>query len=80
MIKEGTSHLASTSFVKNEIRRLEVLMEHTDSNVNSMLGMLSDNLKVKTQVDNHENRLTNIEVNQPIIISTLALHSKQLKV
>ena len=79
MIKQGTAHLATTSFVKSEIYRLETLLEHTDSNVSVMLGMLTDNLKVKPQLDDHETRLTDIEANQPSIISTLALHSKQLK-
>ena len=79
MIKDGTAHLASTSFVKKEIRRLELLMEDTSSDVHKMLGMLSNNLKIKPQVDDHEVRLTGIEANQPSIISTLALHSKQLK-
>ena len=79
MIKQGTAHLATTSFVKSEIYRLETLMEHTDSNVSVMLGMLTDNLKVKPQLDDHEVRLTDVEANQPSIISTLALHSKQLK-
>jgi len=79
MIKEGTAHLVTTSFVKNEIYRLETLLEHTDSNVSVMLGMLSDNLKVKSHVDNHEVRLTDVETKQPIIISTLALHSKRHK-
>ena len=86
MIKDGTAHLASTSFVKKEINRLEtkinkvaVLVEDTNVDVKKMLGMLSNNLKVKTQVDDHETRLTEIEANQPSIISTLALHSKQLK-
>ena len=79
MIKDGTAHLATTSFVKNEIYRLETLLEHTDSNVSVMLGMLTDNLKVKPQLDDHEVRLTDIESNQPSIISTIALHSKRLK-
>lgn len=63
----------------SRVNRVEVLLEDTNSTVKVMLGMLSDNLKVKTQVDDHESRLTEIETTQPNIIATLTLHSKQLK-
>lgn len=66
--------------VDNRVYRVEVLLEDTNSTVKHMIEMLSDNLRVKAKVDNIETRLTDIEVNQPGIISTLAAHSKQLKV
>lgn len=62
------------------VNKVEVLLEDTNVTVKQMLGMLSDNLKIKPQVDNHEVRLANMEAIQPSIISTLALHSKQLKI
>ena len=61
------------------VYRVEVLLEDTYSTVKHMIEMISDNLKVKSRVDNHEARLTDVETKQPMIISTLALHSKQLK-
>ena len=65
--------------LNTRVYRVEVLLEDTYSTVKHVIEMISDNLKVKSHVDNHEARLTDIETKQPIIISTLALHSKQLK-
>ncbi len=58
---------------------VEFMVEDTNFTVKQMLGMLSDDLKVKPQVDNHEIRITDIETIQPMLVSTVALHSKQLK-
>ena len=65
--------------LNTRVYRVEVLLEDTYSTVKHVIEMISDNLKVKSHVDNHEARLTDVETKQPIIISTLALHSKQLK-
>ncbi len=65
--------------VDARVYRVEVLLEDTYSTVKHMIEMISDNLKVKSRVNNHEARLTDVETKQPLIISTLAMHSKQLK-
>ena len=65
--------------VDARVYRVEVLLEDTNSSVKHMEELLSDNLKVKSRVDNHEARLRDIETKQPMIISTISMHSKQLK-
>lgn len=76
MIKDGSAHLPTVAFIRSEINKFELIMKDTNSDALKILVMLRDNLKVKTQVDDYEVRLTDIEAEQPGIMSNLAMHSR----
>ncbi|MGH7237480.1 MAG: hypothetical protein ACREGF_03015 [Candidatus Saccharimonadales bacterium] len=65
--------------LKTEQRRQGVLLEDMDDNLQTALENLSDNLKIKSQVSDHEERITNIGASQDILKSTIKLHTEQLK-
>ncbi|MGH7195410.1 MAG: hypothetical protein ACREGA_01375 [Candidatus Saccharimonadales bacterium] len=65
--------------LKTEQRRQGVLLEAMDDTLQTALENLSANLKVNNQVNDHEERIANIEADQDVIKSTVKLHTQQLK-
>lgn len=63
---------------KIEIYKLGVLLEDGNSRLQAVAEAVVKYIKINTKVDNHEFRLEEIESKQPLIIKTLAFHSKQL--
>lgn len=70
---------AETADIRKKVYRLEVLYEDLDHRFRADSELLRSNLKVKDQVDNHENRLTSIESTQSLLKKAVTEHSKQLK-
>lgn len=65
--------------MKKEITRTAGLMEDLDGKFDKVTELLSNNLKVKNKVDDHEGRIGGLEKDNELIKPTLALHSRQLK-
>lgn len=68
-----------TADIRAELFKQGVLAEDTNDKLRVVLETLSENLKVKRKVDTHEERLDDIEAEQNLLKSTVALHSRQLK-
>jgi len=64
--------------IDSGVYKIEIMYEGTRSDIKAMAEMLSDNLKVKDKVADHEYRLIDIENMQPMMIKTLKTHSKKL--
>lgn len=65
--------------MKQEISRTAGLMEDLDGKFDHVTELLSNNLNVKSKVDDHEERITDLEKDNKLIKPTVALHSRQLK-
>jgi len=63
----------------NKVTRLEVLYESMSHKIIAILEIVSIFAESSKNIAIHEARLTEIETKQPMIITTLAVHSKQLK-
>ncbi len=72
-----TSFRSELDSFRTELFRLGVLMEDVDNKLDTALEMLGANLKVKRRVDVHEERLDDVEAEQTLLKSTVALHSRQ---
>lgn len=68
-----------TADMRVELNRIGVLLEDMDSTIATMLELLVINLDIKTQVEDHEPRISKLETNQAMFSSTLRSHSRQLK-
>jgi len=64
--------------IQEGVYRLETLNEDMSHKIDAVLEVVSVYSDVSTKVNNHELRLEDIESRQPMIIDTLAIHSKQL--
>ncbi len=67
------------SIVQEEIRPQAILLEKLEHDFQTVAESISNNLKVKGRVDDHEDRLTDLEKYNKIAKPTISLHSKQLK-
>ncbi len=62
-----------------ELDRIGILLEDMDSTIATMLELLVINLDIKTQVEDHEPRITNLESSNTMFAKTLRSHARQLK-
>lgn len=65
--------------VREEQRPQAILLEKLEHDFQAVAESISDNLKVKGQVNDHEDRLTAVEKYNKIAKPIIALRSKQLK-
>lgn len=69
-----------TSDIREDVRDQAVLLEQIDGNVNVVLELLNNNLKVEGRVNGHETRVTSLESDNRITKTTVSVHSNQIKV
>jgi hypothetical protein len=65
--------------LQKDARKQGVLLENLDSEFKTVAESISNNLKVKSRVDGHEERITDLEADNKLVKPTVALHSKQIK-
>lgn len=65
--------------IREEQLRQSVLMEDLDDRFKQVAESISENLKVKSRVDNHQERIVDLEASSKLTRSVVTLHSKQLK-
>ena len=64
--------------MQEDINGIAVNFEVIQDDIKLALQMLGDNLKVQGQVNGHETRVTDLESDNVIIKSTVALYSNRL--
>jgi len=64
--------------VKHSVRRLGILYEDLDDRFTTLTEAVTDNLKVRGKVNDHEDRLQNVETGQKLLKKTVRIHSRQL--
>jgi hypothetical protein len=80
ILKQGVTLLKhDVTYLKGEVTRTGVLMEDLGDQFRVVMEMLSTNLTVKKQVDEHEPRIVYLETDNKLTKQTLASHSQQLK-
>lgn len=65
--------------IRQEQYRQAVLLEDVQSDLKTVLEMLSANLTVKKQVSSHGERLGAVETTQSMLVTTVKAHSRKLK-
>ncbi len=65
--------------IREEQLRQSVLMEDLDDKFTQVAESISENLNVKSRVDGHQARITDLEANSKLTRSVVTLHSRQLK-
>ncbi len=79
IVREEIAGSHVISGMKKEVDRTAGLMEDLDGKFDHVTELLSNNLNVKSKVDDHEERITGLEKDNKLIKPTVALHSRQLK-
>lgn len=64
---------------KESVRHLRILYEDLDDRFTTLAEAVTDNLNVRREVDNHENRLHSVETDQKLLKKTVRIHSRQFK-
>lgn len=65
--------------LKGQARKQGVLYEDLNERFKADSEVLRKNFEIKVQVDDHENRIGDIEETQGLMRKTLRIHSKQLR-
>ncbi len=68
-----------TSGLRDDVRDQAVVLEHIDGKVDTVLELLTDNLKVEGRVKGHETRVTSLEEDNRMTKTTISVHSSHIK-
>lgn len=68
-----------TADIRTEQLRQGALLEALDDDVKAIAESVSDELKLKRRLDNHDGRIATLESKGKIITSTVTHHSTQIK-
>lgn len=64
---------------RQESDRLELLIEDVRSDTTKILELLSDTMQTNKAVKDHNERIAKLEQTETLVVSTLSLHSQELK-
>ena len=78
VIREEITSSDVISEIKHEVKKQGVLLEDLHAKFDKNIDLLTAQLNVKKQVDNHEGRLDTLETGQELLKSTARLRSQQL--
>lgn len=78
IIREEIAGSKDIAEIKAEQKNQGVLLEELNSKFDNNIDLLTKQMNVKKQIDNHEDRIGELEAGQKTIKSVVKLHSKQL--
>lgn len=65
--------------IVSEVSRLETLMEDDRSDTKKILELITDHLEANRAVKAHDERLTRLEQTEGLVLTTLNVHSREIK-
>ncbi|MEK7561384.1 MAG: hypothetical protein AAB541_00785 [Patescibacteria group bacterium] len=80
VVREEITSSKDISEIKEEQKKQGVLLENLHAKFDKNIDLLTKQMTVKKKVDNHEERITDLETRYKAVKSVVALHSKQLAV